>query len=179
MPLNDVGSEQWFALHVRSNYERLVQCTLHGKGYQEFLPLWRKRVRRADRFEEIEVPLFPGYVFGRFDVTRRLPVLTIPGVVRVVSGGCGPEPIDETELERIQRFVASGLPIGPWPFLHIGDRVVVESGALAGLEGLLVETRNQCRVVVSLGLLQRSVAVEIDRACVRPISCQRVAASAC
>jgi transcription antitermination factor NusG len=171
---NDSGNEQWFALRVRSNYEKLVQGALQGKGYQEFLPLWRKRVRWSDRFKEIEVPLFPGYVFGKFDVNRRLPVLTIPGVVRVVGNGQWPEPVDEAELTQVRRFVSSGLPIGPWPFLQIGDRVLIESGSLTGLEGILVQTKTQCRVVVSVGLLQRSVAVEIDRACVRPLTSPKV-----
>lgn len=174
MPISDAGVRQWFALRVRSNYERFVQSALQGKSYEEFLPLWRKRVRWSDRFKEIDVPLFPGYVFGKFDVNRRLPILTIPGVVNIVSTGAWPEPVDEAELDQVRRFVSSGLPVGPWPFLQVGDRVLIERGALAGLEGILVQTKTQCRVVVSVGLLQRSVAVEIDRACVRPVAAPKV-----
>jgi transcription antitermination factor NusG len=162
--------EQWFALQVRSNYEKLVQAALQSKGYTEFLPLYRKRTRWSDRMKELDLPLFPGYVFGRFPLHRRLPIVTIPGLVRIVGFGNVPEPVDEAELDAVRSFVASGLPLMPWPFLQLGDRVLIESGSLAGLEGILVQTKSQCRLVVSVGLLQRSVGVEIDREWVRPVS---------
>jgi transcription antitermination factor NusG len=164
----DAGQQrdQWFALRVRSNCERTVAVMLQGKGYTEFLPTYRKPSRSLVR--NVELPLFPGYVFSRFDITRRLPILTTPGVVHVVGFGQKPEPINEDEISAIQRFVASGLVVEPWPFLQVGDTVVVECGALAGLEGILVEKKNQYRMVVSLTLLRRSVAVEIDRDWIRP-----------
>ena len=161
--------EQWYALRVRSNCEKLVALTLRGKGYPEFLPLYKRISRWCDRKKVIESPLFPGYVFSHFDVNCRLPVLTIPGVVLVVGFGNKPEPIPNEEIDAIQRFVGSGLPVEPWPFLNVGEAVVVEYGPLAGLEGVLTEVKNRHRLVVSLTLLQRSVAVEIDRDCVRPV----------
>jgi transcription antitermination factor NusG len=159
----------WFALRVRSNYERLVASMLTGKGYPQFLPTYRKLSRWSDRKKNIELPLFPGYVFSHFDVTHRLPVLTIPGVVHIVGAGHKPEAIPDEEIHAVQRFVSSGFAVEPWPFLHVGESVVVESGSLAGLEGILTQVKNQYRLVVSLTLLQRSVAVEMDRDCVRPV----------
>jgi len=164
------SAELWYALRVRSNCEKLVSLTLSGKGYSEFLPLYRKLSRWSDRRKQIELPLFPGYVFGSFDINRRLPVLTIPGVLHIVGLGNRPEPVPEEELHAIRRFITSGLPIEPWPFLKAGDAVVVEDGSMAGLEGILVAMKNRRRLVVSLTLLQRSVAVEIDRDCVRPLA---------
>ena len=171
-------NNDWFALRVRSNCEKVVAASLKGRGYEEFLPLYRKLSRRAGPAKEIELPLFPGYVFGAFDVNRRLPVLTIPGVLHVVGVGRVPEPIDREEMLAIERFVESGLAVEPWPFLKTGEGVLVERGPLAGLEGILVQIKSSHRLVVSLSLLQRSVAVEIDGVCVRPLAPTTVRASA-
>jgi transcription antitermination factor NusG len=159
----------WFALRVRSNHERVVGEALRGKGHEEFVPLYRKEVRWSDRKKLRECPLFPGYVFSRFDIKDRLSVLTIPGVLHVV-GAARPEPVEEEELIAVKRVIASGFPVGPWPFLRPGQAVMVECGSLAGVRGVLVEIKNQCRLVVSLTLLQRSVGVEMDRDCVRPVN---------
>jgi transcription antitermination factor NusG len=162
-------NEQWFALRVRSNCEKVVASSLKGKGYAEFLPLYRKVSRRAGPAKQVELPLFPGYVFSGFDVNHRLPILTIPGVIHVVGIGRAPESIDRDELLAVKRFVASGLGVEPWPFLKTGESVLVDRGPLAGLEGTLVQIKGSHRLIVSLTLLQRSVAVEIDRDSVRPL----------
>lgn len=162
-------AEPWFAVSVRSNYEKIVAASLRAKGYAEFLPLYRSRSRRRKSAQRSELPLFPGYVFSAFDVNNRLPILTIPGVVRIVGIGHNPTPMSREELLAIHRFVASGGAVEPWPFLKTGDFVLVEQGSLSGLEGVLIQIKNTYRLVVSLGLLQRSVAVEIDRDFVRPI----------
>jgi transcription antitermination factor NusG len=164
------NEQNWYALRVRPNFEKLVALALRGKGYDEFLPLYRKLSRWSDRKKQIELPLFPGYVFSRFDVNQRLPILIIPGVMQVVGFGNKPEPIADEELRAVERFAASGLPVEPWPFLKVGELVLVDDGPLAGLEGTLVEVKNRYRIVVSLTLLQRSVAVEIDRDCIRPVT---------
>ena len=169
MELSGNTAHTWFALRVRSNCEKTVALSLDGKGYEQFLPSYPKRSRRAGPVKEIDVPLFPGYVFSAFDVNHRLPILTTPGVVHIVGVGQVPEPINPEELLAIRRFVASGMKVDPWPFLKMGESVLVERGPLTGLEGLLVQIRSSNRLVVSLSLLQRSVAVEIDRDCVRPV----------
>jgi transcription antitermination factor NusG len=153
---------QWFALKVRSCHENTASLALKNQGFAEFMPTYRARRRWSDRFKDIDLPLFPGYVFCRFNPKNRLPVLKLPGITGVVSFGQGPHPLDESEIERIRTLVECGLPVQPWPYLHVGDRVRIEAGALSGLEGILVQVKNEFRLVVSLNLLQRSVAVEID-----------------
>lgn len=168
--------ENWYALRVRSNHETVVQSGLRSRGFEEFLPVYRARSRWSDRVKVIQRPLFPGYVFARFDASNRLPVLMLPGFVHIVGFGNGPEPVDEKELHAIRRFVDSGLPITPWPYLREGEMVVVQHGALAGLEGIVLRATDSLRLVVSLNLLQRSVAVELDRESVKPLAARAVAA---
>ncbi len=160
----------WFALHVRSRCEKIVSTSLQSKGYEEFLPLYRSRNRWSDRLKDVDLPLFPGYVFCRFDPGRRLPVLTTPGVVAIVGSGKTPQPVEPAELAAIQSLTKSGLPAIPWPYLKAGERVRIEHGALEGVEGILTAVKKELRVVLSVTLLQRSVAVEIDRDFIRPIS---------
>ncbi len=159
----------WYALQVRTRYEKSVATLLDGKGYKWFLPLYKRRRRWSDRIKEIELPLFPGYLFCRFDIQKRLPILKTPGVLLVVGTAKTPVPIDETEITAIQSLVKSGLPSQPWPFLQVGQRVRIDSGALCGLEGILLHFKGRHRIVLSVMLLQRSVAVEIDGAWVSSI----------
>lgn len=159
----------WYAVRVRSNQEKNVACSLAGKGYETYLPVYPKLSRWTDRMKKSELPLFPGYVFGRFDALQRLPVLLTPGVVHIVGNSTGPLPVDEMELEGVRRMVALGGAL-PCPYIAAGDTVIVERGALAGLQGILLRVKDDFRLVVSLTLLQRSVAVEVDRDSVRPAS---------
>jgi transcription antitermination factor NusG len=166
-------SGPWYALRVRSRHENTVATHLQGKGYKPLLPLYKCRRRWSDRLKEIELPLFPGYVFCQFNPLNRLPILSIPGVVHVVGVGRTPVSIDENEIAAIQAAVKSGLPSQPWPFLQVGHRVKIEYGPLRGLEGILLDFRGGHRLVISVTLLQRSVAVEVDGAWIRPMSQQQ------
>jgi transcription antitermination factor NusG len=159
----------WFAIRVRSHYERTTAAILRGKGYEEFAALYCTKRRWSDRIEEVELPLFPGYIFCRFDPARRLPILTTAGVVHVVGRGRIPEPVNEAEIRAVEAVIQSGLPARPWPFLRVGQQVRVQYGCLAGIEGLVINVKSQTRLVVSVSMLQRSVAVEIDRDCIRPV----------
>jgi transcription antitermination factor NusG len=159
----------WYGLRVRSRYERTVASHLQGRGYESLLPLYTCRRRWSDRFKEIELPLFPGYVFCQFNPLNQLPILSIPGVVHVVGVGRTPVPIDETEIAAIQTVVKSGLPRQPWPFLQIGHRVRIEYGPLCGVEGILLDFKGRQRLVLSVIFLQRSVAVQVDEAWVQPM----------
>jgi len=163
-------SYPWFALQVRSRYENIVTAHWSGMGYESFLPLYLCRRRWSDRFKEIEYPLFPGYVFCRLNPLNRLPILLIPGVSLIVGMGKTPIPIDETEIGAIQAAVKSGLPSQAWPFVQIGQRVRIEHGPLCGLEGVLLDFRGRHRLVLSVTLLQRSIAVQVEDAWVTPIS---------
>jgi transcription antitermination factor NusG len=162
-------SYPWFALQVRGHYENIVTAHLGGKGYEWFLPLYKSQRRWSDRFKEIERPLFPGYLFCRLNPSNRLPILMIPGVVRIVGFGETLVPIDEPEIAAIQVAVKSGLPSQPWPFLQIGQRVRIEHGPLCGLDGVLLDFRGHCRLVLSVTLLKRSIAVQVDGAWVTPL----------
>jgi len=161
--------KNWYALRVKSNFEKVTQASLRQHDMEEFLPVHQKKSRWSDRVKTLERPLFPGYVFGRFDPNHRLPVLMMPGVVHILGNSAGPIAVDEEELQAIRRSVDSGRIVMPWPYLAVGDSVVVEDGALAGLQGILIRTKDSSRIVLSLTLMQRSVAVELDRDGVRPV----------
>jgi len=167
--IENAASQSWFALRVKSRSERVVATIAGNKGYEEFLPVYHSRRRWSDRTKSIELPLFPGYVFCRLDPNHRLPLLTIPGALHFVGIGKVPVPIDDAEIASIQAAVHSGLTIEPWSYLEVGQTVRLDHGPLAGLEGMLVEVRKQHRLVVSVTLLQRAVAVEIEREWVTPV----------
>jgi transcription antitermination factor NusG len=165
-----VASRQgsWFALHVRSRHDKLVAANLRVRGMEPLLPLYRSRRRWSDRTRVMDLPLFPGYVFCRFNPEMLLPILMTPGVVRVVSASKRPCPVAEEEIAAIQRIVSSGSTVEPWPYLQTGQKVRILDGPLFGIEGILLDVKNRRRLVVSVHLLQRSVAVEVDRECIGP-----------
>jgi transcription antitermination factor NusG len=165
---NEAGKLPWYALSVKTRYEKIVAKFLENRGYESFLPLYKSRRCWSDRIKELEMPLFPGYLFCRFDIFNRLPVLVIPGVLNIVGGTKLPSPIDLAEITALQTAVQAGLSREPWPFLQVGDRVKIERGALAGVEGILLQIKGRHRLVLSVTLLQRSVAVDIDSAWVKP-----------
>lgn len=164
-----LGNERWYALYVRSRHERAIEQSLLGKGYVAFSPFCRIRRKRSDRTKDVDLPLFPGYVFCRFNATDRLPILTTCGVVTIVGARKLPEAVDEAEILSIHAMVKSGRPIQPWPFLRAGQKVRIQAGPLCGVEGTLLQLKNEYRLVASVGLLQRSVAVEVDRDSVLPL----------
>lgn len=163
------SERQWFALRVRPRAEQVVAESLRQKGYEEFLPLHLQRRRWSDRVKVIQAPLFPGYVFARFDVLHRLPILTTPGVLLVVSTGQIPRPLDDGEIEALRILVASKLHLEPWPYLEVGQRVRIVRGPLNGAEGIITAAQRQKRLVVSITLLQRSVSVEIPEDSAWPV----------
>lgn len=161
----------WYALRIRSNQEKVVSLTLQNKGYEEFLPLYRSTRRWSDRVKQLELPLFPGYLFCRLDLCDALmPVLTTPGVVSIAGVGRLPVPVSDQEIEDVRMVIRSGLATMPWPGLTVGSRVLIERGPLTGLEGIAVNVEDQCRLVVSVQLLQRALSVEIERGWARPIA---------
>jgi transcription antitermination factor NusG len=163
------GRLPWFALQVRSRREALIAALLQAQGYECFLPLYKSIRRWSDRLKELEQPLFPGYLFSRFDFRNRRRLLMTPGVQQIVGIGGTPIPVEETELETIRQAIGSGLSSQPWPYLQVGERVRVTYGSLSNLEGILINFKGSHRVVLSLTLLQRSVAVEVDLAWVTPL----------
>jgi transcription antitermination factor NusG len=161
--MNDnCGSHSWFAVEIRHNRERAVADLLQARDLETFLPTYTEPRQWSDRVKLTELPLFPGYLFCRLSGERRMPILTTPGVRRIVSFGTKPVPVPEGEIEAVRLFINSKLNVQPWPFLEVGQRVKIQKGPLAGVEGIIQEFRGQYRVVVSISLLQRSVAAEMD-----------------
>lgn len=160
----------WFAVQTKPRHEKMVAQQLEHKGYQPFLPTYLVRHKWSDRIKVIEQPLFDGYCFCRIDRDSTARVITTPGAIRIVGLPGAPTPIDEAEIETLQQLVASRLVIEPWPYLDVGQRVRIERGALEGIEGILQAYRNQFRVIVSVTLLQRSVAVEVDREAISAVA---------
>jgi transcription antitermination factor NusG len=160
----------WFAIHVRSKQERIVSHTLRAQGYDEFLPVLKVTRTWSDRTKQLEEPLFPGYLFCRLNFDKRLPVMKIPGVVSIVGFGNAPFPVSQREVEAVQTVVRSGLPLSRWSDTVAGTAVEIDSGPLAGICGTLVEFKSHHRLVVSVTILQRNVAVEIEASTARPIS---------
>jgi transcription antitermination factor NusG len=154
----------WFALQVRSRQEDFVGAFLQANGQEWFLPTYRCRRQWSDRIKERELPLFSGYLFCRFDLRDRVSILKTPAVISIVGIGRVPIPIDDAEIEALRCLVGSGVQTQPWPYVAIGQRVRINHGALCGLEGILQSFKGRHRVVVSVTLLQRSVATEVDSA---------------
>ncbi len=147
----------------------MIVAHLQGQGFECFLPLYKSIRRWSDRLKEVEQPLFPGYLFCRFDFQNRRPILMTPGVQQIVGVGRTAIPVEDSELECIRAALASELPNHPWPYLQIGERVRVNYGSLNNLEGILINFKGSHRIVLSVTLLQRSVAMEIDLAWVTPV----------
>lgn len=168
-------SSTWYAVQVRSRHEDVVARHLRVRSLEAFLPLYRQRHRWSDRFKEVDLPLFPGYVFCQLNPLNRLPVLSVPGVVQIVGAGKNLLPIDESEIAALKTAVQSGLPTRPSPFLEIGQKVRIEYGPLCGIEGILSGFGRHQQLVLSISLLQRSIAVEIDSGSVRAMSLNRPA----
>lgn len=164
----DAPAAPWHALTVKHQHERTIEIALTWKGFEAFSPMYRARRRWSDRTKEIELPLFAGYVFCRFPVEAKGRVLDTPAVSRVVQFGGTFAAVPDRDIEAIRAVVASKLPVRPWPHLKPGDRVRIERGPLRGIAGVLLKEKDELQLIVSVELLQRSVAVQIDAAAVLP-----------
>jgi transcription antitermination factor NusG len=168
------GLLEWFAIRVRSRYETRVAADLKLKGYDEFLPMYDCVRRWADRAKTVEQPLFPGYLFCRFRVRERLPILKTTNVITIAGSGKTPIAVGDDEIDALKSVIRSGLPAMPWEHVTVGSKVYIERGPLAGLEGIALNVEKKFRLIVSVPLLQRAVAVEIDRSWARPVKVSRM-----
>jgi transcription antitermination factor NusG len=159
----------WFAVSVSPQHEFAVAETLSQKNVESFVPAHASRRNWSDRVKVVQVPLFSGYVLTRFEWENRVAVLRTPGVNSIVTFGGEATPIPDVEIDAVKLLVSSRLPIEPWPFLRVGQRVRVESGPLSGVEGIVVRRRDAYQVVVSISLLQRSLAATVDHGDLRPL----------
>ncbi len=152
----------WYAVYTRHQHEKGIACALAGKGFETFLPLYSTARRWKDRTKQLWLPLFPCYVFVHGNLERQLDIIVTSGVHSLVSSGGRPAAIPQSEIEAIRRALEQRLAAEPHGFLRSGDWVRVKSGSLEGVEGILVRQKNLWRLVLSVELLQRSVAVEVD-----------------
>jgi transcription antitermination factor NusG len=165
----DVTDEgRWYALYTCPRHEKRVVQQIEQQRISCFLPLYRSVRRWKDRRKELELALFPGYVFVRIALQDRLRVLQLASVVRFVSFNGHPVPLPPVEMEALMSGLTSGVRAEPHPYLTVGRRVKVKHGPLAGSQGILVRRKDKFRVVLSLDLIMRSVAVEVDEADIEP-----------
>jgi len=155
---------RWYAAYVCSRHEKQVVSQLQERKIDCFLPVYRSLRRWKDRRKELELVLFPGYVFVHLDLKDRLRVLQLPSVVRFVSFHGQPAPLPDSEIEILSNGLASGIRAEPHPYLKIGHKVRVRSGPMAGAQGILIRKKDKFRVVLTIDLIMRSVAVEVDEA---------------
>jgi transcription antitermination factor NusG len=151
----------WFAIQVKPGFELSIALLLRSKGYEEFAPTYRTEEGGRGPTER---PLFSGYVFCRFDPVVRAPIVTTPGVIRVVGYGKRPASLNESEMQAVRTVASSNLPAKPYPYLAPGQRVRIHEGPLRGVEGDVVQTGDRRYLVISVSLLQRSIAVRVKPA---------------
>jgi transcription antitermination factor NusG len=152
-------NKNWYAIHVRPRSEIATANMLQGKGFEPFVPLYKSRRTWSDRKVYLFLPLFPGYIFCPFDLRMRLPIITTPNILGIVGTGKVPLPIEVSEIEAIQRIVQCGYAVESHAFLNVGTKVVIESGPLAGLRGIVKTYKNR-RLILSIGIIQQSICVD-------------------
>ena len=165
-----IDVRHWHVLYTRHQHEKPVARILSSKGHEVFLPLYAVTHRWQDRTKQLCLPLFPCYVFIRGGMDSQLQVISTPGVFTIVGWAGHPATVPDGQIEGIRQMVESTFRIEPYPYLTSGDRVRVRSGTLQGLEGILVRKKNLTKLIISLEMLGRSVAVEIDISCLERLS---------
>ena len=162
--LEAYAQPRWYAAYTRANHERRVADQLDERGVQNYLPQYESVRNWKDRKVRLQLPLFPGYVFVHLGLPSRLQVLQVPGVAWLVSFAGRPAAVPEEEFARIRGFLDKGFRAEPHPYLKAGRRVRVRSGPFEGLEGIVVRRKNSARLVISLELIERAMAVDVEEA---------------
>lgn len=164
----------WYALRTRHQHEKMAAASLSNKGFEIFLPLYEAVRQRKDRTKRLSLPLFPCYIFLHGSLRRWLDVVTTPGIQGFVQMGSRAAVIPESEIEAVRRVVNGTFQAEPCTFLQCGDRVRVKWGPLNGIEGILVRKKNHLRLVLSVGMLGKSVSVEVDSSSIDPVFSRNV-----
>lgn len=174
----EVNSISWFALHIRIYKHENVETSLRNKGFEVFAPTYIAKRVLAGRERQTPAPLFPGYLFCALDTRQRLPVLTVPGVIRILGTGNVLTEVPVEEIEAIRRTISSGLPVEPFDWLQPGEPVLVQKGPLAGIRGEVVYHKGKHRLVIRVAALNdRAVSVEVDQSTVTRLSPALIAAA--
>lgn len=153
---------RWYAAYTSANHEKRVALQLGQRSVEHFLPLYDSVRRWKDRRMKLQLPFFPGYVFVRLALRDRLQVLQVPGVAKLVGFNGLPSALPDSEIEAIQVCLARKASLEPHPYVKVGRRVRVKAGPLEGLEGIVIRKRNRLRLIISLDLIHRSAAVEVE-----------------
>ena len=164
---------RWYAVYTSANHEKRVAEQLAQRSVEHFLPLYSATRRWKDRKVNLQLPLFPGYVFLQIPLRDRLQVLQIPSVVRLVGFGGIPTSLPEEEIASLRQAQAEGVQLQPHPFLCVGRRVRITAGPLAGREGILKRWKSSLRVLLSIELIQRSVLVDVDVSTIEPVTARK------
>jgi transcriptional antiterminator NusG len=157
----------WFAIQVKPGFEFNIASVLKSKGYEEFVPTYRSEEGGRGSAKK---PLFSGYVFCRFDPEVRAPIVTTPGVIRVVGYGRSPAFLSDSEMQAVRAVASSNLPAKPHSYFAPGQSVRIREGPLRGVEGAIAQSGDRQCLVVSVSLLQRSIAVEVEPAWLEAVS---------
>lgn len=166
----------WYAANTYPRHEKTVHGYLNAKSFEVFLPTVITRSQWKDRTKQLSSPAFPGYIFVRIPLHQRGEVLSVPGVVRILSFNGTPAPIQDAEIDAIRVCLKGTGRVEPYPFLVVGEPVRVISGALQGLEGFVIRKKGGCRLVLSISLIHQSVAVEIDASALESLRPSAIAA---
>jgi len=174
-PAHRDDDHAWHALYTRHQHEKAVAHILSSKEFEVFLPLYSTVHRWKDRDKQLWLPLFPCYVFLKGGLRRQLDILTTPGVHSVLSSAGRFADIPEEEINAVRQMVESSTRLEPHPFMKFGDRVRVKSGPLTGIEGILIRKKNQFRLVVSVEIMGKSAATEVDASIVERVNSRNTA----
>ena len=159
--LKEMDQSCWYALRTKSRHEKVAEEYLKGRGVEVFLPRYKSRRLWSDRVKIIDLPLFDGYLFCKLGAEHALVARAAPGVLYIVSYGDVPAAVPEAEIDAVRRVLAKGLVASPTPYLREGMRVRIRGAEFEGVEGRLEKVKSQSRLVLSIHLLQRSVAFEV------------------
>jgi transcription antitermination factor NusG len=165
----DTRTAHWYALYTTARHEKVVARQLQERRVETFLPLYRRWHRWKDRRKQVELALFPSYVFVRIEEDNKLRVLKVPGAVSVVSFNGKMAVLPERDIDALRNALENQVYAEPCPYLRVGRKVRVVKGPIAGAEGILLRKKDKCRVVISMNALMRSVAVEVDGADLEPV----------
>jgi transcription antitermination factor NusG len=160
--------ERWYAVSVRPKHEKIVARHLECRGLNYFLPVYRSVRCWKNRRKELDMSLFPGYVFVNLNLRNRLSVLRAPGVVRFVLFQGQPAAIPDCEIRALESSLSAGRELQPHPYLRQGARVRVKRGPLLGAAGIMIHRKQRFRLVLSIDLIKRSVMIEVDEGDVEP-----------
>jgi transcriptional antiterminator NusG len=159
----------WYAAYTCANHEKKAAAEISRRGVESFLPVYQAVRRWSDRRIELQMPLFSGYVFVHLALRERLKVLQVPGVARLVGFGGLPVALPDEQINALRAGLRGQLRAEPHPFLTVGRRVRIKFGPLAGFQGILLRKKGSFRFVLSLELIQRSVAADVDLADIEPV----------